>query len=75
MQYKVVPFTASVASKEGSQTAASQLEKLCNDMATEGWEYLQLENVETYVEGSAGCFGIGAKPPVVTSFSMAVFKK
>lgn len=75
MQYKVVPFTANVASKEGSQTAASQLEKLCNEMANQGWEYLRLEIVETYVAGSGGCFGIGAQPAVQTSFSMAVFKK
>ena len=75
MKYKVVPFVANVSSKEGSSAAASQLESLVNQMSGEGWEYVRLESVETYVAGSSGCFGIGATPPKVTSFSMAVFRR
>lgn len=75
MQYKVVPFVASVGTQEGSAAAAGQLEELINEMAGQGWEYVSLESVETYVAGSKGCFGIGATPGVATSFSMAVFRK
>jgi len=75
VKYKVVPFVANVSSKEGSSAAASQLESLVNQMSGEGWEYVRLESVETYVAGSSGCFGIGATPPKVTSFSMAVFRR
>ena len=75
MRYKVVPFIASVSSKEGAQTAAGQLEELINQMSSEGWEYVRLESVDTYIAGGGGCFGIGATPATSTSFSMAVFRK
>ena len=31
-------------------------------MKTEGWEYVDMANVDTYVEGTSRCLGIGAKP-------------
>lgn len=75
MTYRVVPFVASLSNLEGSEAAAGQLEKLINSMSEEGWEYIRLEKVETHVAGSAGCFGIGATAPSVTSLSMAVFRR
>lgn len=67
MQYKVVPFTAGVQAGEGASKAASQLEKLTNDLASEGWEFHSLESLETIVTtpavvGTNGCLGIGARP-------------
>ncbi len=73
--YRVVPFVASIGMGQGSQQAAAQLEALIKSWSDEGWEYVRLENVETYVAGSAGCFGIGATPAQVVSYSMAVFKQ
>lgn len=75
MAYKVVPFVANLASKEGAKTTATQLEELINQMAKEGWEYVRLESVETYIGGETGCFGMGATPGKTTYFSMAVFKQ
>jgi hypothetical protein len=73
--YKVVPFVASIGTHEGSQQAAVQLEGLIQSMGQDGWEYIRLESVQTYVVGDKGCFGLGATPARMTSHSMAVFRK
>jgi hypothetical protein len=72
--FRVVPFVASVAVNEGAAQAASQLETLIKSWTDQGWEYVRLESVETFVAGSAGCFGLGATPAQLVSYSMAVFK-
>ena len=73
--YKVVPFVASVGTNEGSQQAATQLEDLIRGFTNSGWEYVRLENVETYIAGNAGCLGLGATPSRLVSYSMAVFRQ
>lgn len=73
--YRVVPFVAQISSDQGSQQASSQLEKLVTEWAAHGWEYIRLENVETYVAGRDGCFGFGATPARMTSYAMVVFRK
>ncbi len=75
MEYRVVPFTANVANHEGSTAAATQLEHLIATHAAEGWDYLRLEQVETNIAGSSGCFGLGATQPRTISASMAVFRR
>ena len=75
MIYKVVPFMASVTRDKGASAAAEQLEQLVMNFASNGWEYVRLESVETYVAGTAGCFGLGAQPAHMTSVSMVVFRK
>ena len=73
--YRVVPFVASISLNDGSDPAAAQLESLIKSWADQGWEYVRLESVETFVAGNAGCFGFGAVPARVISYSMAVFKR
>lgn len=73
--YRVVPFVASINMYEGATQAAAQLEALIQSWTAQGWEYVRLESVETFVAGSAGCFGIGATPARVVSYSMAVFRQ
>lgn len=73
--YRVVPFVAAIASNQGAEQASSQLESLIQTYAQQGWEYVRLENVETYVEGTNGCFGLGATPARMTSYSMVVFRQ
>ena len=73
--YKVVPFTASVGITEGAQQAATQLEALIHHYAQEGWDFVRLERVSTYIAGNNGCFGLGATPARMTSYSMAVLRK
>lgn len=72
--YRVVPFVASVGLHEGANQAAEQLESLIKSWSDDGWEYVRLESVATYVAGSSGCFGLGATPSQLVSYSMAVFK-
>ena len=74
-KYRVTPFVASVGTNEGSSHAAAQLEALINSLADQGWEYVRLESVDTYVAGNAGCLGLGATPAQQVSYSMAVFKQ
>ena len=73
--YRVVPFVASIATNEGSGQAAGQLEALIKSWTDSGWEYVRLESVETFIAGSPGCFGLGATPGRLVSYSMAVFKQ
>jgi hypothetical protein len=73
--YRVVPFAASIALNEGAGQAAAQLEALIKTWTDNGWEYVRLESIETYVAGNNGCFGLGATPPRMASYSIAVFKQ
>ena len=74
-EYSVVPFVAVVPHGKGSEQAAAQLQQLIHSYARNGWEYVRLESVETYIEGDSGCFGIGATPPRTAVYSMAVFRR
>jgi hypothetical protein len=76
MEYKVVPFVASLDAKKGNSAhVAEQLEQLINSFAAKGWTYVRLESVTTYVNPDKGCFGLGAKPGYTTSRQMVVFSK
>jgi len=76
MQYKVVPFVASIGHKNGtSEDVANQLESLINEYAAQGWSYIRLESVTTFVNPDNGCFGFGAKPGYETTRQMVVFGK
>ena len=75
MEYRVVPFVASIAMNDGAGAAASQLQAMIAQQASEGWEYVRLENVETHIAGNSGCFGLGATPDRTVSVSMIVFRK
>lgn len=72
---RCVPFKASIGNAEGADAAASQLQSLIASQASAGWDYVRLEQVDTFVAGSKGCFGFGATPGVNTSIAMAVFRK
>ena len=76
MQYKVLPFVAAIDQKKGNSShVAEQLENLIAEQASEGWNYVRLERVTTYVGPDSGCFGLGAKPGYETSRQMAVFSR
>ena len=76
MEYKVVPFVASIDQKKGnSGHVAEQLESLIADYTNQGWNYVRLESVSTYVSPDNGCFGIGGKPGYETSRQMIVFSR
>ncbi|TDQ09462.1 hypothetical protein [Pedobacter metabolipauper] len=76
MEYKVVPFTATLdQKKETTSVVADQLEKLIARYTNQGWIYVRLESVSTYVQPDPGCFGIGGKPGYMASYQMVVFSK
>ncbi len=76
MEYKVIPFVASIDAKKGtSEHVAQQLEELIKFHTNQGWEYIRLESVTTFVQPDAGCFGLGAKPGYTTTRQMIVFQK
>jgi len=72
----VVPFVALINYKVGtSDQVASQLQNLINDHANNGWKYVRLEGVTTFVGPDNGCFGFGGKPGFTTTRQMVVFGK
>lgn len=76
MEYKVVPFIATLnQQKETSNAVATQLEKLIIQATDQGWEYVRLESVSTYIQAESGCFGFGDKPGYISSYQMVVFSK
>lgn len=58
-----------------SNHVAEQLESTIKTYTAQGWHYMGLESVTTFVQPDAGCFGLGAKPGYTTSNQMVVFKK
>ncbi|EZH75760.1 hypothetical protein ATO12_02950 [Aquimarina atlantica] len=75
MKYKVVPFVASIDNKKTSKPVAEQLEELIQHYNLDGWKYVGLESVTTYVQPNNGCFGFGGSPGFTTSRQMIVFNK
>jgi hypothetical protein len=75
MEYRVVPFSADVSSHQGGPAAASDLQSLINSEASNGWEFVDFEQVQTYKAGSSGCFGtsIGATEPETFTVTMVIF--
>ena len=76
MEYKVVPFVATIDPRNGtSDQVAKQLEILINQGVSEGWSYVRLESVTTYINADDGCFGFGGKPGYTTARQMVVFSR
>ncbi len=76
MEYKVIPFVASIDSKKGNSThVAEQLEGIIKHHSNQGWNYIRLESVSTFVQPNSGCFGLGATPGYTTTRQMMVFEK
>ncbi|WP_298501817.1 hypothetical protein [uncultured Maribacter sp.] len=76
MDYKVVPLEPSFDVKAStSKDASDYLERFINHYDNEGWKYVRVEVISTYVSGENGCFGIGATPGYTTNKQMVVFKK
>lgn len=76
MEYKVIPFVPSInRNKENSTEVSQQLEDIIKLHSNQGWVYIRLESVATFIQPDAGCFGLGAKPGFTTSRQMIVFSK
>jgi len=75
MKYKVIPFVASIGDKKEKLSPSEQLENLIQKGVNQGWEYIRVESITTFVAGDSGCFGFGGTPGHTTSRQMIVFKK
>jgi hypothetical protein len=75
LEYLVLPFVASIHKGGGARDAAIQLQLMIETRALEGWEYIRMEQLETYIAGDNGCFGFNSTPARSTVYSMVVFKR
>jgi hypothetical protein len=78
MEYKVVPLDPTFNRKtatSSSHDAAEYLEKCIQHYVDQGWKYIRVESISTYVAGTAGCFGFGANPGYTSVKQMVVFGK
>jgi len=73
--YRIVPFVPSGASAHSSpgQVLADQLQALIQDHASQGWEYLRLE--ECAIRQEPSCLGaLLGHGPTMLSYHLAVFR-
>lgn len=75
MEYKVIPFTAILNPRDTADVVSVQLEKIIDQYNMDGWKYVRLESVSTYVNGAPGCFGVGSTPGFMKSYQMIVFQR
>lgn len=75
MPFKAVPFSANITRNDTSEKVAKQVQLIIDKNTAEGWQYMRMENVETSVAPTKGCFGLGAQPGFTTSFQVLIFKK
>jgi hypothetical protein len=73
--YKVVSFQASISNTGSGQDVAASLQRAIDQEATSGWEFIQIQELTTFVAGSSGCFGLGATPGTTTSMAILIFKR
>ena len=76
MEYKVIPFNATINRQtQTTLVIANQLENTIKQFNSQGWEYVRLESVSTYIQPDKGCFGLDDKPGYLASYQMLVFCK
>ena len=76
MEYKVVPFAASIDLKKNSSTQiAEQLEGLIKLYTEKNWQYVRVENITTFVPAELGCFGFGARHAQTLFTHLVIFQK
>lgn len=73
--YKVLPFQANISNTGSSKDVASDVQRIIDSEVSSGWEFVQIQELTTFVAGSSGCFGLGATPGTTTSMSLLIFKK
>lgn len=75
MSYKVVPFTALIKREDTTAAVAQQMQSIIDTTTSNGWDYMGMDTVQTTIAGTSGCFGVGAQPPISTTYTVLVFKK
>lgn len=76
MEYKVVPFAASIdLKKDTTANIAEQLESAIKYYNEQDWKYVRVENITTFVNADMGCFGFGARPAQTLFTHLIIFQK
>jgi len=75
MAYKVVSISPQMGRNESPIKLAQEMEGVISKYHAEGWEYMQVETLETWIAGTNGCFGFGAQPGFNMTMHFMVFKK
>lgn len=73
--FRVVYISPTTTKTEGGRRVAADLENLIQQNVNEGWQYEGVETISTWIEGSKGCFGIGATPGYANNLQMVVFSQ
>ncbi len=73
--YKIVPYNPSINIDGSVKEIASEMEAIIQARSAAGWEYIRVEQVTTFIRGTSGCFGYGAKPGYNQVLHFMVFKK
>ena len=68
MKYKIVPFRR-------VPNPAEDLNRIINENAVDGFEYVNHQYSDKLTPGSAGCFGFGAKPDTIVHVGFVIFGK
>ncbi|MBQ4819610.1 hypothetical protein [Aquimarina sp. MMG016] len=68
MEFKVVHF-------ERSKDVSAELQNIINAQHSYGWEYVNHQYSDKLIPGNQGCFGLGAKPDMVSHVGLVIFKK
>ena len=75
MQYKVVPINPVIRKGENSTHLAAEFESVIQKYEEEGWGFVSLESLSTWVTGNSGCFGLGATPGYMDVKQILIFRK
>ena len=75
MEYKVVSISPNINRGDSGSKLATELESVIQKYAADGWEFVDVETLSTWVNGSSGCFGLGAQPGYSLDFQMVVFQR
>ncbi len=75
MQYKVVPINPVIRKGENVTHLAMEFEGVIQKYVEEGWGFVSLESLSTWVTGNSGCFGFGATPGYMDVKQILIFRK
>jgi len=75
MEYKVVSIVPVQKDGGNAMQVAQDFEDLIKKYNAQGWTYVRVESLKTYVAGNNGCFGFGSTAGYFDEKQMVVFTK
>lgn len=75
-EYRVIPFIGQVKAgdKHGASTVATQLQAMIAEQAAQGWELVQVANVQIQV--APGCLaGLSGAKVAYVGFDQVIFRR